>query len=254
MRRGRVVGILQARMSSTRLPGKVLKPILGRPMLFRQLERLALCKNVDNLVVATSERQDDDPIGEFCAFEGITCYRGSLPDVLDRFYRCALENGADHVVRFTGDCPLIDPAFVDILVEFYLGQDIAYATYCRPPSLPDGLDAEIFSFSALETAWREAVDSYEREHVTPFIVRCPKRFLAANWTYRENLSHLRWTVDEPEDFTFVTRVFQELYPKKANFVMQDVLDLLTNKPELSALNAMHQRKPGCEVAVTFSNK
>ena len=246
MREGRVVAVLQARMSSTRLPGKVLAPILGRPMLARQLERLARCAALDALAVATSDRPDDDPVAELCAAEGVACCRGSLANVLDRFYGCAKAHAADHVVRLTGDCPLVDPAFVDILVDFYRERGAAYATYCRPPSLPDGLDAEIFSFAALEAAWREARDPFEQEHVTPFIVRRPERFPAANWAYRENLSHLRWTVDEPEDFAFVTRVFEELYPANPAFAMQDVLDLLARKPELAAINAMHKRKPGCE--------
>ena len=243
---GRVVAILQARMSSTRLPGKVLKPILGRPMLALQLERLARCTRLDDLVVATSDRPDDDPVADLCASEGVPCFRGSLPDVLDRFTLCARKYCADHVVRLTGDCPLIDPAFVDLLVDFYFDQCVAYATYCRLPSLPDGLDAEIFAFSALEAAWNEGRDPFEREHVTPFIVRRPERFPAANWAYREDLSHLRWTVDEPEDFAFATRVYEELYPANPAFAMQDVLDLLARRPELAAINIMHKRKPGCE--------
>lgn len=246
MDRGKVVAILQARMSSTRLPGKVLRPILGRPMIELQLERMKRCSRLDELVVATSVRPDDNPLADLCSQIGTKVFRGSLENVLDRFYQAALIHSAVHVVRFTGDCPLIDPEIVDTLVDFYFEKGVAYATYCRPPSLPDGLDAEIFSFAALKTAWGEAVSSYDLEHVTPYIVKRPDRFPAANWVYSENLSCMRWTVDEPEDLNFVSAIFEALYPSNPAFGMQDVLDLLRRRPEIGAMNCMHRRKPGCE--------
>lgn len=244
MRKGRVVGILQARMSSTRLPGKVLKPILGQPMLARQLERLARCTAMDDLLVATSEQADDDPIEKLCQSNSVSCFRGKLDDVLDRFFCCAQSAGADHVVRLTGDCPLADPVLIAELVDFYLERDVDYASNCRPPTLPDGLDAEIFSFKALTEAWREASDLHAREHVVPFIVRQPHRFTAANWSHMEDLSNLRWTVDEPEDFVFVAKVYEYLYPTKVNFGMDDVLALLRNHPELAQMNSQFERNHG----------
>lgn len=244
MHDGRVVGILQARTSSTRLPGKVLKPILGRPMLARQLERLVRCTALDELLVATSDEPNDDPIEALCRSIGAACFRGKLDDVLDRFYRCAQGAGADHVVRLTGDCPLADPAVIAELVDFYFRRDVDYASNCRPPSLPDGLDAEIFSFKALAEAWSEASDPHAREHVVPFIVRQPQRFAAANWSYTEDLSTLRWTVDEPEDFAFVTKVYEHLYPAKADFGMGDVLALLRRHPELTGMNSRFERNQG----------
>jgi spore coat polysaccharide biosynthesis protein SpsF (cytidylyltransferase family) len=244
MREGRVVAVLQARMSSTRLPGKVLKPILGLPMLARQLERLRRCAALDELVVATSDRPDDDPVADLCAVEGVACFRGSLNDVLDRFYQCAKAHGADHVVRLTGDCPLSDPRMVDELVRFYLERDLDYAANCRPPTLPDGLDAEVFTFAALEAAWREADEPFAREHVVPFIIRRPERFRMGNWAWPEDLSGLRWTVDEPEDLAFVTLVYEALYPDKPDFGFQDVLDLLQRRPELADLNRRFERNEG----------
>lgn len=244
MREGRVVAILQARMSSTRLPGKVMAPILGRPMLARQLERLRRCAALDELVAATSDRQDDDPVAALCAGEGVPCFRGSLDDVLDRFYRCATERRADHVVRLTGDCPLTDPRMVDELVRFYLAGDYDYAANCRPPTLPDGLDAEIFSFAALEAAWREATDPFEREHVVPFIIRRPGRFRLGNWAWPQDLSGLRWTVDEPEDLAFVIRVYAALYPARPDFGFADVLALLEQHPELADVNRRFERNEG----------
>ncbi len=244
MREGRVIGVLQARMSSSRLPGKVLKPIQGRPMLARQLERLRRCQTLDGLVVATSDQRDDDSVAELCLSAGIDCFRGSLGDVLDRFYRCALEYRAQYVVRLTGDCPLADAAMIDELVRFFLQLDVDYASNCRPPTLPDGLDAEVFTVEALATAWREARDPFEREHVVPFIVRRPERFTTANWEWSSDISRLRWTVDEPEDFAFVTQVYEALYPAKPDFGFEDVLALLKQQPELAEINRQFQRNEG----------
>lgn len=244
MRNGKVVGILQARMSSTRLPGKVLLPILGRPMLARQLERLKRSISLHELVVATSNCRSDDPIAEVCSTEGVPCFRGSLNDVLDRFTRCAQNFGASHIVRLTGDCPLTDPGLVDELVCFYLGQDIAYASNCRPPSLPDGLDAEIFTIDALEQAWREAEDPFSREHVVPYIVRQPDRFLAANWAANEDFSSLRWTVDEKEDFDFVTKIYEALYRRNPEFDFKDILMLVQDRSELTKINNHFKRNQG----------
>lgn len=244
MREGRVLAILQARMSSTRLPGKVLAPLLGRPMLARQMERLARCESLGLLVVATSDRPEDLPIVELCAAQGAACFRGSLDDVLDRFYQCARECSAGHVVRLTGDCPLTDPEMIDALVRFYLENDFDYASNCRPPTLPDGLDAEVFTFAALEAAWREAADPFEREHVVPYIIRRPERFGLANWTWPRDLSGLRWTVDEPEDLDFVRRVYEALYPGNPAFGFRDVLALLRERPELADMNARFERNAG----------
>lgn len=244
MRDGRVIGILQARMSSCRLPGKVLKPIQGRPMLARQLERLQRCQTFDGLVVATSDQRDDDSIAELCVSAGINCFRGSLGDVLDRFYHCALEHRAQYVVRLTGDCPLADAAMIDKLVRFFLQLDVDYASNCRPPTLPDGLDAEVFAMGVLAAAWREASDPFEREHVVPFIIRRPERFTIANWEWSSDISQLRWTVDEPEDFAFVTQVYEALYPAKPDFGFEDVLTLLRRQPELAKINRQFQRNEG----------
>ena len=241
---GKVLAILQARMSSTRLPGKVLLPILGRPMLGRQLERLKHSIAIDELVVATSVYQSDDGIAALCAKEDVACFRGSLNDVLDRFVCCARIYKASHIVRLTGDCPLIDPELVDALVQFYLGQQVDYASNCRPPTLPDGLDAEIFTMEALESASREANDPFSREHVVPFILNQPKRFSTANWEAKENLSHLRWTVDEQEDFDFVARVYEALYLDNPSFGFEDVLTLVRCQPELAQLNSHHKRNQG----------
>ena len=232
--------ILQARMSSTRLPGKVLKPILGRPMIALLIERLRRCRRIDRLIVATSTRPDDAAIVDLCKRIGVDVFAGDLENVLDRFYQTARHYHAEHIVRLTGDCPLNDPELIDALIEFYFQQDCDYASNSRPPTLPDGLDAEIFRFQALEKTWREATDPYHLEHVTPFIVSQPARFDLDNYSYEEDYSHLRWTVDEPEDFRFVEQVYKTLYPVNPCFGMKDVLAMLKQHPEIHRINSHHK--------------
>lgn len=244
MRDGKVVGILQARTSSRRLPGKVLLPVMGKPMLARQLERLSRSTTIHQLVVATSNNSSDDAIAELCVTEKVPCFRGDLNDVLDRFTSCAREFSADHVVRLTGDCPLTDPKLIDELVKFYLNQNVDYASNCRPPSLPDGLDAEVFTIQALESAWRESTEPFAREHVVPFIVGQPDRFAIANWTDEEDFSSLRWTVDEREDFDFVSKVYEALYPQSPEFDFKEVLALIQRRPELIGINDRFERNQG----------
>lgn len=241
-----ILGILQARTSSTRLPGKVLAPILGKPMLERQIERLRRSREIDRLIVATSVDPSDDPLVELCMRLDLDCQRGSLEDVLDRFYQAAKLYRPAHVVRLTGDCPLADPALIDALIRFHLDAGADYASNCHEPSLPDGLDAEVMRFEALAAAWREAYLASEREHVTPFIRKHPERFRIRLWRNPVDLSHHRWTVDEPQDLQFVREVYTALYPRNPAFGMQDVLDLLERQPALAAINRGIVRNAGYE--------
>lgn len=241
-----ILAILQARMSSTRLPGKVLAPILGEPMLARQIERLQRCREFDRLIVATSIDASDDAIAGLCGRLAVECYRGSLDDVLDRFYQAASRYRPEHVVRLTADCPLADPALVDALIRFHCTGGYDYSSNCHVPSLPDGLDAEVMRMAALETAWREARLPSEREHVTPFIRHHPERFRIGLWKHAVDLSHHRWTVDEAEDLDFVRAVYEALYPLKPTFGIGEVLDLLAQKPELAMINAGLRRNEGFE--------
>ena len=239
-----VLGILQARVSSSRLPGKVLKPILGRPMLLHQLDRVRRARSLDALVVATSTEPDDDAIETLCASAGVGCFRGSLNDVLDRFYQAARSYDAQIIVQLTGDCPLADPALIDRVVEFFVtgGFDIAGAA----PSFPDGLDVAVFRFAMLEYAWTHAVRPSDREHVSQFIVRQPERFRVRGYESDVDLSHLRWTVDDPEDFELVRRIYEALYPANPAFTTKDILDLLAAQPALSELNRRFRRNEGLE--------
>ena len=241
-----VIAIIQARMGSSRLPGKVLMPILGRPMLEMQIERIERCKKIDRIVVATSNNPEDQPITDLCHRLGVDFFQGDQENVLDRFYQAAKLYSPDHTVRLTGDCPLADPALIDELVDFYMASECDYASNAEELTLPDGLDAEIFSFSALEQAWKEAVLPSHLEHVTPFIRSQPERFKKASYRYHMDLSNLRWTVDEPEDMEFVRRVYEILYPEKPDFSIKDILALIKRNPELIEINRRFKRNEGAK--------
>lgn len=239
-----IVAVLQARMSSSRLPGKVLRPVLGRALLSLQLERIGRSRRIDRLVVATSDRPEDDPIEGLARHDGVACFRGDLDDVLDRVYRAAAPSRPDYVVRLTGDCPLTDPEVVDRVIEFCTQGGYDFVSNALAPTYPDGLDVEIARFSCLEEAWREARLPSEREHVMPFIHRRPERFRIGVLKHPVNLSRLRWTVDEAEDLDLVQRIFEALYPQDPAFAMGDVLALIERDPALATLNAHHARNAG----------
>ena len=245
-----MLAIIQARFSSTRLPGKVMKPLVGRPMIERQVERVCRAKSVQRVILATSDRASDDVLARLCEDMDVGCFRGSLEDVLDRYYRAVLQFGAESVVRLTGDCPLVDPDVIDRAVDVYMQQRADYVSNTIVPTYPDGLDVEVLSVRALECAWREAALPSEREHVTPFIYKHPDRFRLAELRGNPNLSTLRWTVDAPEDFEFVRRVYEALYPANPEFRLRDILALLEREPSLQELNAGHRRNEGYQKSLT----
>jgi spore coat polysaccharide biosynthesis protein SpsF len=241
-----VLAILQARISSTRLPEKVLKQILGKPMLQHQIERLFAVKRIDKLIVATSDDPSDNPLEELCSKLGVTCFRGSLNDVLDRYYQAAKPWNCEHVVRLTGDCPLTDPELIDEIIQFHLDNGYDYTSNTFEPTFPDGLDVEVFRFRALETAWREAAMTSQREHVTPFIWQQPDRFNIAIFKNDTDLSYLRWTVDEQQDFELIKAIYEALYPRNPMFNMAQILEYLRENPELMHLNDAFRRNEGYE--------
>lgn len=232
-----ILAILQARMGSTRLPSKVMKPILGQPMLSRQIERLKRSKRIDRLVVATSTDASDDALAAACPSWDVECVRGSVDDVLSRFIAALHKFPADTVVRLTGDCPLADPEVIDAVIDHYRAGDYDYVSNVNPDTFPDGLDCEVMRASALEQAQRNAVHPSSREHVTPYIRLNPDIFRIGNYAGKVDLSHLRWTVDEPSDFEFVREVYERLYPANPAFTTADILKLLDEKPELLQINA-----------------
>lgn len=248
-----VLAILQARVSSTRLPGKVLAPILDRPMLARQLERLHRATTLDHLIVATSIHETDNPLADFCLAEKIPCYRGSLHDVLDRFYQAMRVHNPTHIVRLTADCPLADPGVIDLVVRHHLESNADYTSNTIEPTWPDGLDIEIMRRPALERAWGEAHLPSEREHVTPYLYRS-LLFNVNNIKGEQDLSHLRWTVDEPTDLDFVRAVYEQLYVKNPAFDTKDILSLLSRMPQLGKMNAHLTRNAGYALSLAMDPK
>ena len=239
-----MLAILQARVSSTRLPGKVLKPILGRPMILRQIERIERATKIDQLIVATSSDITDDPLAQLCIENDTTCFRGSLEDVLDRLCQAAKLYSPDYVVRLTGDCPLADPKLIDDVVSFCEQGDYDYASNTVEPTYPDGLDVEVFRYSCLKEAWEEASLPSQREHVTLVIHQHPKRYKIGSYKNRIDLSSLRWTVDKPSDFEFVTKIYEALYPLNSGFTTQDILAFLDEHPGVKTHNIHFQRNEG----------
>lgn len=230
-----IVTIVQARMGSTRFPGKSLAEISGKPMLWHVVNLARIAKTVDKVVVATTDQLSDDRVATFCLREGIDCFRGSESDVLDRVYHAAKEQHADVVVRITGDCPLIDPLVIDKVVNCFKEGAWDYASNALRYSYPDGLDTEVFSFCALEQAWRESNKPSEREHVTPYLRGGKFRTVNVESDIPVPLGIHRWTVDYPSDLEFVRRIYAE-FPAPTYFRHQDILDFLKRTPDLSPLH------------------
>lgn len=234
-----VVAIIQARMSSTRLPGKVMLDLGGKPVLSRMVERVRNAKRINRVVVATTIDPSDDPIEALCRAEGIDVFRGSLPDVLDRYYQAAMQFHADVIVRLTGDCPLIDPALIDDVVEALSAKGADFACNRLPPpfhrTYPIGLDVEACTFAALERAWHEATEKHDREHVLPYLYEMQDRFKVVQLDYIEDLGEMRWTLDTPEDYVLLQEIIKRM-ENRNDFSWLDVLDLFRQNPALAAIN------------------
>lgn len=231
--------IIQARMGSSRLPGKVLMDISGKPMLWHVIDRVKKSKKIDNIIVATTTKSEEHPILELSKDMGVETFIGSEDDVLDRYYNAAKEYKADIIIRVTSDCPLVDPDIIDMFVNYYLDNedDYDYIGVGKHSLCPNGVGCEVFSFKALEKAWLESKWLSEREHVTPYIWKNDKIFkIGRPLKPKKDLSKLRWTVDEKRDLKFVRGVYQELYHEDNFFSTKDVLELLERKPELNRIN------------------
>lgn len=242
--------IVQARMTSTRLPGKVLLPLAVEPMLKRLVQRLRRVQRADGIVIATTTNASDDPIAALCAQLGLPCHRGSEHDVLSRYADAARLHGAAVVVRITSDCPLIDPALIDQIIATYEEGGSDYVSNMLPPSWPYGMAVEVFSAAALQQAHTEATQAAEREHVTPFLYRHPERYRLRNVESPVDLSQHRWTVDTPEDYELVRRLFEALYPERPEFTQAHILALLDKHPDWTAINQHVQQKPATQAQTT----
>lgn len=269
----KTIAILQARMGSSRLPGKVLLDLAGKSMIQHVIERTQRARTVDAVLVATTTDPSDEAVAAFCAAQGIACYRGSLHDVLDRYYQAARPLQPDVIVRITADCPLIDPALIDQTVQLMTDNGSLITDFaCNrlpPPftrSFPIGLDVEVCAFAALERAWRESTETFHREHVMPFLYEnvtlssprlitdncllstgvSPRGFRIAQLHHQPDYGSLRWTVDTPEDLAFMREIFARLNGNP-DFTWYDVLEIVQKEPELSHINAAVRHKTMTEV-------
>ena len=232
-------------MSSSRLPGKVLLDIAGQPMLARVVERARRAQRIDQVAVATTTDPSDDPVEAFCRERGYACVRGSMHDVLDRYYQAARQLQAGVIVRLTADCPLIDPGLIDETVQAFYREEVDFACNRLPPpftrTYPIGLDVEVVSFAALEQAWKEATARHDREHVLPYLYEAPGRFKVYQLHYSRDLGGLRWTVDTPEDLELVRAIYAE-FGGRDDFSWQEVLSLVERRPDLTRINAGVEHK------------
>lgn len=242
-----IIAIIQARMGSTRLPGKIMKELCGKPQLWHVVKRVESCAAVDKVVLATSTAPENDAVEIFCHKSDIDCFRGDEQDVLDRYYQAALSVGAksgDAIMRITADCPVIDPKIIGELIALFQQEKPDYASNVFPPTYPDGLDAEIFAFDTLEKVWREAEEKAEREHVTLRIRNRSNEFAIVNLAQEQDQSSMRWTVDEPADFEVIKAVYENLYREGKVFTFSEILDFFALHPEIAKLNEKFQRNEG----------
>jgi len=251
----KVLAVVQARTGSSRLPGKVLLPIFdNKCALELMLERVCRAKTVDKIAVATTPSTIDDRICELCEQLGYECFRGSEDDVLDRYYKAVLALGpAEVIVRLTGDCPLHDPAIIDKVVMYFLDSNVDYVNNANPPTYPDGLDVEVFSFATLKRAWQEARLKSEREHVTSYIYKHPDVFKIADVKCERDLSDKRWTLDEQQDYEFIKLMYKNLYKKSPGFGMEEILGFLAKHPEFEQINKHLSRNEGYQKSLEEDN-
>ena len=227
--------IIQARMNSTRLPGKVLMNIDGKfPALFYTVEQLKNSKLLEKIVIATSSNQEDNDIEKFCRKYNIKCFRGSLENVLDRYYQCAKEFGITTIVRIPADKPLIDPEMVDEVIQKFKENSFDCVTNFQPSTVPSGTEVEIFSFSALETAWKNASSALDKEHVTPYIYKNKEQFKIFNVVNKEDLSNFRWALDYKEDLELIRKIVMKI--EKRPILTRDIINLLNKEKELIKIN------------------
>jgi len=251
----KITAIIQARLGSSRLPGKTLMTIKGETLLGHLINRVKISRYITDIIIATTTHKKDDAIIAFVKEKGLKVYRGSEEDVLDRFYKTAVEYGAESIVRVTPDCPMLDPDIMDRVISKYLEGTYDYVSNTMPPTYPDGYDAEVFSFSALEKAWKETTLYSEREHVTPYIYKHPDLFRLYNVKKDgEDLSWMRFTVDTPRDYEFVSKIFEKLNRVNAIFYMDDILKLLKESPELLDINNGISRNEGYQISLLKDRK
>jgi spore coat polysaccharide biosynthesis protein SpsF len=240
----KIVCTIEARMTSSRMPGKVLKPLAGEPALQRVVERIQKSKSVDEIIIATTENISDQPIVDLCNKIGCSCFRGSKNDVLKRVLEAAKSFNGEIIVEITGDCPLIDHRHIDKVVELFFSGEYDYAANCIEPSFPEGFAVQVFPTKILEEVNKLTDDYIDHIHVSYYIYNHPERYGLINWKAE---GHMYWpglalTLDEEDDYVLLSKIFNELFPENEDFSAEDVVSLLRRRPDLVAINAGVRRK------------
>jgi len=236
-----ITAIIQARTGSTRLPNKVFSELAGKPLIAHVVERIRFSARIDNIVLATTVNPKDDVLELWAVQNNVKVFRGSEDDVLSRYYHAADKYKSDIIVRITADDPFKDPSIFDRVIEELFTKSLDFAYNNNPPTFPEGLDTEIFTFAALKRSFIEAKDPFEREHVTQYLYRHPELFKQNNITHSPDLSRMRWTIDTQTDFQMVSRVYRELYKPGEIFLMDDIVRLIQKHPEIEAINSHVKR-------------
>lgn len=237
----KVTAIIQARTGSTRFPNKVFANLSGKPIIWHIRDRLSYCKKVGKIVLATTNSNSDDKLEIWGKDNNLLVYRGSENDVLNRFYNAALISKAEIILRITADDPFRDPVIIDSVINLILDKQLDFAYNNNPPTFPEGLDVEVFTFKALELAQNEAKDEFEREHVTQYFYRHPEIFTQENLINDKDLSHLRFTVDTEKDLEMAKIIYEELYREGKIFLLDDILNLLDKEPWITEINRKVKR-------------
>lgn len=243
------IAVVQARTSSSRLPGKVMMPILGTPMIIHQLWRVQRSKLIDKIILATSDNVSDDQLALLCERAGFNVFRGSLNNVLDRFQKAIAKEDYANIVRITGDCPLCDPKIIDDVIESHLNSKAEYTSNALKPSFPDGLDVEVITKAAFQKVLKSAFLPSQLEHVTPYVYQNPTEFKINEHVSKMDFSKLRWTVDELIDFEFVSEIYRLIYPKKPDFGMEDVLKVINSNCLIKFDNSGIKRNEGYAISL-----
>ena len=245
----KIVAIIQARMGATRLPGKVMMEVNGVPLIKYQVERIKRSKLIDEIVIATTHKVDDDPIVELCKKDDIDYFRGSEKDVLDRYHVCAKKHNADIIVRCTGDCPLVDPVIIDKTIHLLLDREASFAANTVPPdkrSFPEGSDVEVFTMEALERAHLECNNPHDREHVTFYFWMYDNGFSTVLINNEKDISNYRYTIDYPEDFEVLSFLINEIYREGIDGTVKEIVSLLNSNPEIKNKNSKYKFGIGWE--------
>lgn len=234
----KVNAIIQARCGSTRLPGKIFMAINGKPLLWHVVNRLKYAELIDDIIVATTTDSKDDTTEEWCKENEIKCYRGSEDDVLNRFYNAAVTFPCDVIVRVTADDPFKEPNIVDKIIKKLIDENLDLSCNVFPPSFPEGLDCEVFTFNVLETMEKTTNNPYDREHVTPYIYNHPEKFKIGNLTSSRQLSNYRWTIDNKEDYEMVNAIYEKRKNSQEEILlMGEILEILEENPEIASINS-----------------